>query len=117
MVRTALIDPLVRYSLLAAIVTVTAAYLVVGTGLPLVVLAVAGSILVVLGAGETDEVPASAVAGAERGGEVDTVESGALEGIELTPRSSPDHSLPAKVLFYGVGLVVWDVVGIAMLMG
>lgn len=109
---TALIDPLVRYSLLAAIVTVTAAYLVVGTGLPLVVLTIAGIILVVLGAGEAGGVPASGVAETESGGE-----AGAVEGMELTPGSSSDHSLRAKVLFYGIGLVVWDVVGIAMLMG
>ncbi|WP_115862367.1 hypothetical protein [Halorussus litoreus] len=108
---TALVDPLVRYSLLAAIVTITAAYLLVGSGLPLLLLAGAGLLLIALGAGEAGAAPASGFADAENGGE-----EGLTEGMEMVPGSG-NHSLRAKLLFYGIGLVVWDVVGLAMLLG
>lgn len=107
---TAVVGPLVRYSILGALVTITAAYLVVGTGLPLLVLAGTGVLLVALGAGEAGGTPASGFAGAESRGE-----EGLSEGMELMPGSA-DHSLRGKLLFYGVGLVVWDLVGLAVLL-
>ncbi|MFC7080589.1 hypothetical protein [Halorussus caseinilyticus] len=107
----ALIAPLARYTLLAAVVTVGTAYLVFRSGLPLLVLAGTGVILVVLGAGEAGAAPASGFGQAE---EMDM--AGLTEGMEMLPGSSSDYSLRAKLLFYGLGLVVWNVVGLAVLL-
>lgn len=108
----ALVDPTVRYALLGALATVGAAYLVFSSGLTLLVLAGTGVLLVVLGAGEAGAAPASGFGQAE-----ETDMGGLTEGMEMLPGSSADYSLRAKLLFYGVGLVVWNVVGLAVLLG
>ncbi|WP_137287085.1 hypothetical protein [Halorussus salinisoli] len=109
----ALIDPIARYSLLAALATVGAAYLVYSSGLTLLLLAGSGVILVVLGAGEAGAAPASGFGQAE-----DSNQGGLTEGMDMIPGSgsSSDYSLRAKLLFYGLGLVVWNVVGLAVLL-
>jgi hypothetical protein len=107
----ALLPPLVRYSLLAAVVTVGVAYLAFSSGLTLILLAGAGVLMVVLGAGEAGAAPASGFGQAE-----DTEMGGLTEGMEMLPGSGSDYSLRAKLLFYGLGLVVWNVVGLAVLL-
>lgn len=107
----ALVGPLVRYTLLAALATVGAAYLAFSSGLTLLLLAGAGVLLVVLGAGEAGAAPASGFGQAE-----DSHQGGLTEGMEMLPGSGSDHSLRAKLLFYGVGLVVWNVAGLAVLL-
>jgi hypothetical protein len=107
----ALVGPLVRYTLLAAAVTVGVAYVAFSTGLTLLLLAGAGVLLVVLGAGEAGAAPASGFAMAE-----DSGMEGLTEGMEMLPGSSSDLSLRAKMLFYGFGLVLWNVAGLAVLL-
>lgn len=107
----ALIAPVVRYALLAAVATVAAAYLAFSSGLTLLLLAGAGVLLVVLGAGEAGAAPASGFGQAE-----DADMGGVTEGMEMLPGSGSDYSLRAKLLFYGLGLVVWNVVGLAVLL-
>ncbi|MFC4449882.1 hypothetical protein [Halorussus aquaticus] len=107
----ALLAPALRYTLLAAIATVGVAYFLFSTGLTLLLLAGAGVLLVVLGAGEAGAAPAAGVGGAE------SADSGNMaEGMELLPGSSSDYSVRAKLLFYGLGLVVWTLVGLAVLL-
>jgi len=119
----ALVAPVVRYTLLAALVTVGAAYLAFSSGLTLLLLAGAGVILVVLGAAEAGPAPASGVEGAESGdmGSLDSGGMGAVEeGMQLVPGVGPDpgahYSLRAKLLFYGLGLVGWAITGLAVLL-
>lgn len=107
----ALLAPIARYTLLAAVVTVGAAYLVFSSGLTLLVLSGAGIIFIVLGAGEAGAAPASGFGMAENSG----MES-LTEGMDLLPGSSSDYSLRAKLLFYGLGLLVWGIAGLAILL-
>jgi len=107
----ALLAPVARYTLLAAVVTVATAYLVFSSGLTLLVLAGAGIIFVVLGAAEAGAAPASGFGMAEDSG----MES-LTEGMEMLPGSGSDHSLRAKLLFYGLGLLVWGIAGLAILL-
>lgn len=110
----ALVAPLVRYTLLGALATAGAGYLVFRSGLPLLLLAGAGLLLIVLGAGEAGAAPASGFGQAE-----DSHQDGLTEGMDMVPGmpgSGSDYSLRAKLLFYGIGLVVWNVVGLAVLL-
>ena len=118
----ALVAPLLRYTVFAALVTVGAAYLVFQSGLPLLFLAIVGIMLVVLGAGEAGAAPAAGVGQSETG---DVGSGGAggsggmaavVEGMELVPGSGSDYAFRAKLLFYGLGLVVWNVIGLAILL-
>ena len=107
----ALLAPVVRYTFLSALVTVGVAYLVFSSGLTLLLLAGAGVMLVVLGAGEAGAAPASGFGQAE-----DMDMGGLTEGMEMLPGSSSDYSLRAKFLFCGLGLLVWTFVGLAVLL-
>jgi hypothetical protein len=111
----ALVAPLVRYSLAAAVATAGAAFLVFRSGLPLLLLAGSGALLIVLGAGEAGAAPASGFGQAE-----ESHQDGVTEGMAVVPGiagTSSNYSLRAKLLFYGIGLVVWNVVGLAVLLG
>jgi hypothetical protein len=120
---SALLAPIVRYTLLAALATVGAAYLAFSSGPALLLLAGAGVILVVLGAAEAGPAPASGVEGTESG-DVGSLDSGGMgaveEGMQLVPGVGPDtgahYSLRAKLLFYGLGLLVWSIAGLAVLL-
>ncbi len=107
----ALLAPVVRYTLVAAAATVGVAYVAFSSGLTLLLLAGAGVLLVVLGAGEAGAAPASGVGAAE---EADV--GGVTEGMELLPGSSSDVALRGKLLFYGLGLVGWTLAGLAVLL-
>lgn len=109
----ALIAPVARYTLFAALATVGAAYLLFSSGLTLLLLAGTGVIFVVLGAAEAGAAPASGV-GAAEAGDMGTV----AEGMELLPGlgSGSNYSLRAKLLFYGIGLLVWGIAGLAVLL-
>lgn len=107
----ALLDPVARYTLVWALVTVGAAYLVFRSGAALLLLAGAGVMLVVLGAGEAGAAPAAGVEAAEDAG------LGMMtEDVGLWPGSDSTYSLRAKFLFYGLGLLVWNLVGLAILL-
>ncbi|WP_435179049.1 hypothetical protein [Halorussus sp. AFM4] len=108
----ALAAPLLRYTLLGAVLTVGAAYLAFSSGLTLLLLAGAGVLLVVLGAGEAGAAPAAGVEAAE-----DADVGTTAEGMQLVPGSGSNYSLRAKLLFYGLGLVVWPLAGLAVLLG
>ncbi|PSP55239.1 hypothetical protein BRC82_06985 [Halobacteriales archaeon QS_1_67_19] len=119
----ALLAPALRYTVIGALATVLAAYLVFQSGLPLLVLAITGVMFVVLGAGEAGAAPAAGIGQAESGnmesgevgGNVDM--SAVVEGMQLVPGASGSaYSLRSKLLFYGLGLVAWDVVGLAILL-
>ncbi|UPV99686.1 hypothetical protein M0R88_14340 [Halorussus gelatinilyticus] len=107
----ALVAPVVSYTLVAAAATVGVAYLVFSSGLTLLLLAGAGVLLVVLGAGEAGAAPASGFGMAE-----DSGMGGLTEGMEMLPGSSSDLSVRAKMLFYGLGLVAWTLAGLAVLL-
>jgi hypothetical protein len=107
----ALVGPFVRYTLLAAAVTVSVAYVAFSTGLTLLLLAGVGVLLVVLGAGEAGAAPASGFGMAE-----DSNMEGLTEGMEMLPGSGSDYSLRAKLLFYGLGLLTWSLAGLAILL-
>ncbi|WP_276300656.1 hypothetical protein [Halorussus lipolyticus] len=119
----ALVAPVVRYTVVAALVTVGAAYLAFSSGLTLLLLSGAGVILVVLGAAEAGAAPAAGV-GAAESGDVGSIDSGGMgaveEGMELVPGvgsgSGSNYSLRAKLLFYGLGLLVWGIAGMAILL-
>ncbi|WP_128478127.1 hypothetical protein [Halorussus pelagicus] len=110
----ALLAPVVRYTGLAAAATVGVAYLVFSTGLTLLLLAGTGVLLVVLGAGEAGAAPASGVGMAEDSG-MEAVTEG-MNGTEMLSGSSAHLSLRAKMLFYGLGLVLWNIAGLAVLL-
>lgn len=106
-----LLAPTVRYSVVAALLTVAAAYLLFSSGLTLLLLAGAGILLVVLGGGEAGAVPAAGVEAAEDAG------LGMMtEDMGLWPGSGSACSLRIKFLFYGFGLLVWNLVGLAVLL-
>jgi hypothetical protein len=107
----ALLPPTLRYSIVAALVTTGGAYLLFRSGLTLLLLAGAGILLVVLGAGEAGATPASGFGQAE-----ESDMGGLTEGMEMLPGSSSDYSLRAKLLFYGLGLSTWGVLGLAILL-
>lgn len=107
----ALLAPVARYTLLWALVTVGAAYLVFSSGLTLLLLAGAGILLVVLGAAEAGAAPAAGI------GQAESADMGRVaEGMDLLPGSGSDYSVRAKLLFYGLGLLVWNLVGLAILL-
>lgn len=107
----AVVALVISYTVLAAAATVGVAYLVFSSGLTLLLLAGAGVLLVVLGAGEAGAAPASGVGMAE-----DSEMGGLTEGMEMLPWSSSDLSLRVKMLFYGLGLLVWPLAGLAFLL-
>lgn len=117
----ALLAPVARYTVLTALVTVGTAYFVFSSGLTFLLLAGTGVIFVVLGAAEAGAAPASGVGAAESGG-VGTFDAdmGAIEeGMQLVPGiadSGAHYSLRAKLLFYGLGLLVWAISGLAILL-
>jgi hypothetical protein len=41
---------------------------------------------------------------------------GLAEGMELVPGSGSDYSLRWKFVFYGLGLLVWSIAGLAILL-
>jgi hypothetical protein len=107
----ALLAPTLRYSVVAALVTAGAAYLLFQSGLTLLLLAGSGILLVVLGAGEAGAAPASGFGMAE-----DSNMEGLTEGMEMLPGSGSDYSLRAKLLFYGLGLLTWSLAGLTILL-
>ena len=100
---------LLRYTLLGAVLTVGVAYFAFSSGPTLLLLAGAGVLLVVLGAGEAGATPAAGVEAAEDA-EMST------EGMQLVPGSGANYSLRVKLLFYGIGLVIWPLVGLTVLL-